>query len=62
MGYERIGQMTGIKIQIWAFTKISIGPGVKSRTGAHTMVGTKKELEHGLGPRLAPLLTLELGV
>ena len=62
MGYERIGYMTGTKIQIWAFTKISIGPGIKSRTGAHTMVGTKKELEHGLGPRLAPLLTLELGV
>ena len=54
--------MIGTKIQILAFTKISIGPGVKSRTGAHTMVGTKKELEHGLGPRLAPLLTLELGV
>ena len=53
MGYERIGYMTGTKIQIWAFTKISIGPGIKSRTGAHTMVSTKKETEHGLGLRLA---------
>ena len=61
MGYERIGYMTGTKIQIWALTKMSIGPGIKSRTGAHTMVSTKKT-EHGLGLRLVPLLTLELGV
>ena len=42
--------------------KISIGTWIKSKTGAHTMVSTKKETEHGLGLRLAPSLTLELGV